>query len=81
MIVIGLVGGYVPGALAGALVSLPAVLMSPHEWLTFPLMIGVGALVASEIVGEQSSLLKPFRYGRYAAGELHPVSNSPFPWS
>ncbi len=42
--VTGLVGGYVPGALAGALVSLPAVLMSPHEWLTFPLMIGVGAL-------------------------------------
>ena len=42
--VTGLVGGYVPGALAGALVSLPAVLISPHEWLTFPLMIGVGAL-------------------------------------
>ena len=42
--VTGLVGGYVPGALSGALVSLPAVLISPHEWLTFPLMIGVGAL-------------------------------------
>lgn len=42
--VTGLVGGYVPGAVAGGLVALPAVLMSPHEWLTLPLMVGVGAL-------------------------------------
>jgi len=42
--VTGLVGGYVPGALAGGLVALPAVLMSPHEPLTLPLMVGVGAL-------------------------------------
>ena len=44
-------------------------------------MIGVGALVARELLGEQQRLLEPFRFGRYAAGELHPVSHSPFPWS
>jgi glycine/D-amino acid oxidase-like deaminating enzyme len=44
-------------------------------------MIGVGALVAKELVGERQSLLEPFRYSRYAEGRLHPVSSSPFPWS
>jgi methylglutamate dehydrogenase subunit A len=44
-------------------------------------MIGVGKLVAQEIVGEQSRLLEPFRFSRYAEGKLHPVSHSPFPWS
>jgi glycine/D-amino acid oxidase-like deaminating enzyme len=44
-------------------------------------MIGVGKLVAKEITGEKQSLLKPFRFERYAKGKLHPVSNSPFPWS
>ena len=44
-------------------------------------MIGVGALVAKELLGEQQGLLAPFRLGRYSAGELHPTSNSPFPWS
>jgi hypothetical protein len=44
-------------------------------------MIGVGALVAKELLGERQGLLEPFRFGRYGAGELHPVSNSPFPWS
>ena len=44
-------------------------------------MIGVGKLVAGEICGSESALLKPFRFSRYAEGELHPVSNSPFPWS
>jgi glycine/D-amino acid oxidase-like deaminating enzyme len=44
-------------------------------------MIGVGQLVAQEICGEKSSLLEPFRFSRYAGGKLHPVSNSPFPWS
>jgi len=44
-------------------------------------MIGVGALVAEELCGKHSSLLEPFRFARYAKGELHPVSNSPFPWS
>jgi methylglutamate dehydrogenase subunit A len=44
-------------------------------------MIGVGQLVAEEIAGKENSLLKPFRYNRYAKGELHPTSSSPFPWS
>ena len=44
-------------------------------------MIGIGKLVAGEIVGERSGLLAPFRFSRYAEGDLHPVSNSPFPWS
>jgi len=44
-------------------------------------MIGVGALVAAELLGEPQPLLEPFRFSRYAAGRLHPVSHSPFPWS
>lgn len=44
-------------------------------------MIGVGKLVAEELVGSKSALLEPFRFSRYAEGKLHPVSNSPFPWS
>ena len=44
-------------------------------------MIGVGKLVAGELVGFNSSLLDPFRFSRYIEGKLHPVSNSPFPWS
>jgi len=44
-------------------------------------MIGVGALVAKEVLGEQQALLEPFRFSRYSTGKLHPVSNSPFPWS
>jgi methylglutamate dehydrogenase subunit A len=44
-------------------------------------MIGVGDLVAREILGERSAILEPFRFSRYAEGRLHPVSKSPFPWS
>ena len=44
-------------------------------------MIGVGELVAKEIIGTESELLKPFRFNRYEKGEMHPTSNSPFPWS
>ncbi|MDY6950565.1 MAG: FAD-binding oxidoreductase [Thermodesulfobacteriota bacterium] len=44
-------------------------------------MIGVGQLVAKEVLGTEQALLKPFRFDRYAKGKLHPVSNSPFPWS
>jgi hypothetical protein len=44
-------------------------------------MIGVGDLVSDEILGKENSLLKPFRFDRYMKGELHPTSNSPFPWS
>jgi methylglutamate dehydrogenase subunit A len=44
-------------------------------------MIGVGRLVADEVFGDDQELLTPFRFGRYETGDLHPVSNSPFPWS
>ena len=45
-------------------------------------MIGIGELVAREIcTGRSQALLEPFRFSRYATGALHPVSNSPFPWS
>lgn len=44
-------------------------------------MVGVGELVAKELTGPAGALLKPFRFERYAKGELHPVSNSPYPWS
>ena len=50
---------------------------SNHGWK----MIGVGKLVADELMGSPTELLKPFRFSRYAEGKLHPVSNSPFPWS
>jgi len=50
---------------------------SNHGWK----MIGVGHLIADEILGDEQDLLKPFRFDRFSKGELHPVSNSPYPWS
>ena len=50
---------------------------SNHGWK----MLGVGHLVADEVLGTKQELLEPFRFGRFAKGELHPVSNSPYPWS
>jgi methylglutamate dehydrogenase subunit A len=44
-------------------------------------MIAVGHEIARVLRGEHSSLLHPFRYERFATGDLHPVSNSPYPWS
>lgn len=45
-------------------------------------MLGVGKLVAEELLsGQRSTLLKPFAMSRYQTGDLHPTSNSPFPWS
>jgi len=43
-------------------------------------MIGVGKEVTCVLMGEKSSVLHPFRYSRFAEGDLHPVSNSPYPW-
>lgn len=50
---------------------------SNHGWK----MIGIGKLVAEELNGATSQLLEPFRFSRFAEGRLHPISNSPFPWS
>jgi hypothetical protein len=44
-------------------------------------MLGVGCLVAEELMGEKQELLEPFRFSRFKEGKLHPVSNSPYPWS
>jgi glycine/D-amino acid oxidase-like deaminating enzyme len=44
-------------------------------------MLGVGKEAAKVMCGEHSSLLYPFRYERFATGDLHPVSSSPYPWS
>jgi glycine/D-amino acid oxidase-like deaminating enzyme len=44
-------------------------------------MIAVGKEIADVLRGGHSSLLHPFRYERFATGDLHPVSHSPYPWS
>ena len=44
-------------------------------------MIAVGREIATILGGGHSSLLHPFRLDRFATGDLHPVSNSPYPWS
>jgi hypothetical protein len=44
-------------------------------------MIGVGKEVARVLMGKRSAVLHPFRFSRYAEGDLHPSSHSPFPWS
>ena len=54
-----------------------AILDSNHGYK----MIGVCREVAKVLVGEHSSLLYPFRFERFESGDLHPVSNSPYPWS
>jgi methylglutamate dehydrogenase subunit A len=54
-----------------------AILDSNHGYK----MIGVGREVAKVLQGEHSSLLYPFRFERFATGDLHPVSHSPYPWS
>jgi methylglutamate dehydrogenase subunit A len=54
-----------------------AILDSNHGYK----MIGVGREVAKVLLGEHSSLLYPFRFERFATGDMHPVSQSPYPWS
>jgi methylglutamate dehydrogenase subunit A len=57
--------------------NLYAILDSNHGYK----MIGVGREVAHVLLGEHSRLLYPFRFERFATGDLHPVSSSPYPWS
>jgi methylglutamate dehydrogenase subunit A len=54
-----------------------AILDSNHGYK----MIGVGREAAKVLLGDHSGLLYPFRFERFATGDLHPVSNSPYPWS
>jgi glycine/D-amino acid oxidase-like deaminating enzyme len=44
-------------------------------------MIAVGREIARVLHGEHSALLHPFSFERFSTGHLHPVSNSPYPWS
>lgn len=44
-------------------------------------MIGVGKEAARVLMGDDSQVLAPFRFDRFATGNLHPVSSSPYPWS
>lgn len=44
-------------------------------------MIGMGKLVANDILGGGESRLEPFRLSRYERGVTHAVSNSPYPWN
>jgi glycine/D-amino acid oxidase-like deaminating enzyme len=57
--------------------NLYAILDSNHGYK----MIGVGREVAHVLLGGHSRLLYPFRFERFATGDLHPVSSSPYPWS
>ena len=44
-------------------------------------MIGLGKLVATDVVGGGESRLDPFRLSRYESGVTHAVSQSPYPWN
>jgi glycine/D-amino acid oxidase-like deaminating enzyme len=44
-------------------------------------MIGMGKLVAQDIVNGGESRLEPFRLARYEQGVTHAVSHSPYPWN
>jgi hypothetical protein len=44
-------------------------------------MIGLGKLVANDILGGGESRLDAFRLSRYEQGVTHAVSNSPYPWN
>jgi glycine/D-amino acid oxidase-like deaminating enzyme len=44
-------------------------------------MIGLGKLVAGDIIRGRESRLDAFRLSRYEQGVTHAVSNSPYPWN
>jgi glycine/D-amino acid oxidase-like deaminating enzyme len=44
-------------------------------------MIGLGKLVARDVVGGGEPRLDPFRLSRYEQGVTHAVSHSPYPWN
>ena len=44
-------------------------------------MIGMGRLVANDIVRGGENRLDPFRLARYERGVTHAVSHSPYPWN
>jgi glycine/D-amino acid oxidase-like deaminating enzyme len=44
-------------------------------------MIGLGKLVAQDILGGGESRLDAFRLSRYEQGVTHAISHSPYPWN
>jgi len=54
-----------------------AVLDSNHGFK----LLALGQLAAAEILGRRQTELSAFRLSRFAAGELHPASASPYPWT
>lgn len=44
-------------------------------------MLALGQLAAAEILERPQPALEAFRFARFAAGALHPVSSSPYPWT
>jgi hypothetical protein len=44
-------------------------------------MIGLGKLVAADILGTRENRLEPFRLSRYERGVTHAASHSPYPWN
>jgi glycine/D-amino acid oxidase-like deaminating enzyme len=44
-------------------------------------MIGMGKLVARDIIGGGESRLDGFRLARYEQGVTHAASHSPYPWN
>ena len=44
-------------------------------------MIGLGKLVADDILGTRENRLDPFRLSRYERGVTHAASHSPYPWN
>jgi hypothetical protein len=44
-------------------------------------MLGVGKEIAAHLMEGPRRALHPFRLSRYAEGDMHPSSQSPFPWN
>ena len=44
-------------------------------------LLGVGKEVAKQLLDGKRRSLHPFRLGRFEEGDLHPSSQSPFPWN
>lgn len=57
--------------------NVSVIAVSNHGWK----MIGVGHMIADGAMGEDQDSPEPFRFGRFATGEPHPVSHSPCRWS
>jgi glycine/D-amino acid oxidase-like deaminating enzyme len=74
------VGVFTPDSYPVADFVLPnvyAILDSTHAFK----MLALGKLAARAILGDDEPALHAFGLGRFGAGLLHPVSQSPYPWT